>query len=90
MNPGHGVDIVPPSQMDGFVLFSADGAPYLQSSRLRLTQIDTKEFSHDDSFFDEMFLQCRKLRGYLRWYLSPWVFSHCIFSKVVLRERKYY
>jgi hypothetical protein len=72
--------------MEGFVLFSAEGAPHLQSSRLRLTQIDTKEFSHDDTFFDEMVIQCRNLRGWLRWYLSPWVFETGRFSKVNLYD----
>jgi hypothetical protein len=67
--------------MEGFVLLSAQGAPFLQSGRLRLAQIDTKQFSHDDTF-DEMVVQMKRLRGGLRWYFSPWVFANCIFSKV--------
>ena len=79
------VDIVPPSILKGYVLFGVLGSKRLQSARLRLAQIDVEVFKDDDSFFDEMTVQYRKLRGYVRWILSMWQFHTCEF--VMVRRR---
>lgn len=73
------VDIVPPSDLTGFVLFGVHGSKRLQSAWLRLAQIDVAIYKDDDSFFDEMSVQYMKLRGFLRRFLSIWVFYTCDF-----------
>jgi hypothetical protein len=78
--------------MEGFILFAVYGAPRLQSGRLRLAQIDIKKHAHDDSFFDEMAVQFKRLRGLFRWYLSIWIFQACTFSMVrflTIKEYRY-
>lgn len=76
------VDIVPPSKMKGYVLFGVQGSRRLQSARTRLTHIDVEVFKDDDSFFDEMNVQYKTLRGYFRWMLSIWIFHTCEFIMV--------
>ena len=76
------VNIVPPSVLKGFVLFGVQGSKRLQSACLRLAQIDIEVHKDDDSFFDEMIVQYKRLRGYLRWIFSIWVFHTCDFIMV--------
>lgn len=78
------VNIVPPSKLKGYVLFGVQGSKRLQSSKTRLTQIDLNVCKDDDSFFDEMKVQYKELRGYLRWLFSIWVFYTCEFIMVCL------
>ena len=82
--PGRSVaiDIVRPSTLRGFILFGVLGAKRLRNSRLRLAQIDVAVFIDDDSFFDEMTVQYKKLRGYMRWIFSIWQFRTCEFVMV--------
>lgn len=68
---------MPPSNLTGFVLFGVHGSKRLQSACLRLAQIDVSIYKDDDSFFDEMTVQYKKLHGFIRWVLSIWVFSTC-------------
>ncbi len=79
---GTAVDIVPPSNLTGFVIFGVHGSKRLQSACLRLAQIDVVVYNDDDSFFDEMALQYKKLRGFLRRVFSVWVFHTCEFMMV--------
>ena len=76
------VEIVPLSNLTGFVLFGVRGSKRLQSVCLRLAQIDVAVYKDDDSFFDEMTVQYRKLRGFLRRVFSVWVFQTCEFIMV--------
>lgn len=76
------VDIIPPSNLVGFVLFGVHGSKRLQNANLRLAQIDVAVYKDDDSFFDEMFVQYQKLRGFLRRIFSIWVFHTCEFVMV--------
>ncbi len=55
------VDIVPVSRMAGFVLFGVSTSKRLQSARLRLAQIDVEVLNDDDSLFDELINQYKKL-----------------------------
>lgn len=66
--PGRGVavDIVRPSTLRGLILFGVLGAKRLRNARLRLAQIDVAIFIDDDSYFDEMMVRYKKLRGYMR------------------------
>ena len=79
---GTAVEIVPLSNLTGFVLFGVHGSKRLQSACLRLAQIDVAVYKDDDSFFDEMTVQYRKLRGFLRRVFSIWVFQTCEFIMV--------
>ena len=79
---GTAVDIVPPSRLTGFVLFGVHGSKRLQSACLRLAQIDVTVYKDDDSFFDEMTVQYKKLRGFVRLVFSIWVFHTCEFIMV--------
>ena len=76
------VEIVPPSNLTGFVLFGVHGSKRLQNACVRLAQIDVAVYKDDDSFFDEMTVQYRKLRGLLRRVFSIWVFQTCEFIMV--------
>ena len=76
------VNIVPPSLLTGFVLFGVQGSKRLQSACLRLAQINIEVHKDDDSFFDEMIVQYKRLRGHLRWMFSIWVFHTCDFVMV--------
>ena len=76
------VEIIPSSNTTGFVLFGVYGSKRLQSASLRLAQINVAVYSDDDSFFDEMAVQYRKLRGFLRRIFSIWVFHTCEFIMV--------
>ena len=76
------VEIVPPSNLAGFVLFGVHGSKRLQSACLRLAQIDISVYKDDDSFFNEMTVEYKKLRGFLRRALSIWVFHACEFIMV--------
>lgn len=76
------VNIIPPSKLNGYVLFGVQGSKRLRSSKTRLTQIDLNVCKDDDSFFDEMKAQYKELRGYLRWIFSIWVFHTCEFIMV--------
>lgn len=76
------VEIVPLSKLTGFVLFGVHGSKRLQNAFLRLAQIDIAVHKDDDSFFDEMTVQYRKLRGFLRRIFSIWVFQTCEFIMV--------
>ena len=76
------VEIVPLSNLSGFVLFGVHGSKHLQNACLRLAQIDVAVYKDDDSFFDEMTVQYRKLRGFLRRVFSIWVFQTCEFIMV--------
>ena len=82
--PDHGVALtmVPESKIKGYILFGVQGSCRLHSARTRLAQIDVAEHKHDDSFFDELRLQYRKLRGECRWIFSIWGFGSCEFTKV--------
>ena len=79
---GTAVDIVPPSRLTGFVLFGVHGSKRLQSACLRLAQIDVAVYKDDDSFFDEMTVQYKRLRGFIRRVFSIWVFHTCEFIMV--------
>ena len=76
------VDIVPLSNLTGFVLFGVHGSKRLQNACLRLAQIDVAVYNNDDSFFDEMTVQYGKLRGFLRRVFSIWIFETCEFIMV--------
>ena len=76
------VEIMPPSNLTGFVLFRVHGSKRLQNAHLRLAQIDNAAYNDDDSFFDEMTVQYRKLRGFLRRVFSIWIFESCAFIMV--------
>lgn len=80
---GVAVNIVPPGRLDGYILFGVEGSKRLQSSQTRLAQIDVTVCEDDDSFFDEMKIQYKRLRGYLRWVFSIWVFHRCEFIMVI-------
>ncbi|KAL6722351.1 hypothetical protein ACLMJK_001458 [Lecanora helva] len=73
------VDIEPPRQLKGFVLFGVLGARRLHAAKTRLAQIDVEAFSDDDSFFDELYVQYKRLRGFFRWTFSIWQFRTCEF-----------
>ena len=75
------VDIVPPSKFTGFVLFGVHGSQRLQSAYLRLSQIDVFD-KDDDDFFDQMIVEFKRLRGFLRRTFSIWVFHTCEFVTV--------
>ena len=79
---GTAVDIVPPSRMTGFVLYGVHGSKRLQSACLRLAQIDVAVCKDDDSFFYEMTVQYKRLRGFIRRVFSIWVFHTCEFMMV--------
>ena len=80
------VDIVPPSNFTGFVLFGVHGSQRLQSAYLRLAQIDVSD-KDDDGFFDQMIAEFKRLRGFLRRTFSIWVFHTCEFVTVRLSIR---
>lgn len=80
------VDIVPPSNFTGFVLFGVYGSQRLQNAYLRLAQIDVFD-KDDDGFFDQMIFEFRRLRGFLRRTFSIWVFHTCEFITVRLSDR---
>jgi hypothetical protein len=61
-----------------FVLFGVKGT----RRTLELAQINTKKYTSDKSFFEDMRKEYRYLRGYLRYWFSIWQFSHCDFVKV--------
>ncbi|MCJ1460740.1 hypothetical protein MMC28_011122 [Mycoblastus sanguinarius] len=73
------LDIMPPSRLKGFVLFGVQGSKRLRSARTYLAQIDVAVFKDDDSFFDELGVQYKSLRGYFRWIFSIWEFYTCEF-----------
>ena len=79
--PSTAIEIMPSSKMTGFVLFGVHGSKRLQSAYLRLAQIDVAG-KDDDSFFDEMIVQYKKLRGFLRRNFSIWIFHTCDFIRV--------
>jgi hypothetical protein len=76
------VDIVPPSKLNGYILFGVQGSKRLHSSKTRLAQIDVNVCKDDDSFFDEMKVQFQLLRGHFRWIFSIWIFQACEFVMV--------
>lgn len=76
-NKSVAVDIIPPSKMKGYVLFGVQGSKRLRSAKTRLAQIDVEVYKDDDSFFDELVVQYKKLRGYFRWIFSIWAFRTC-------------
>lgn len=71
------VNINPSSRINGFVLFGVKGSRRLRPARTRLAQIDTRIYKDDDSFFDEMAVQFKKLRGGFRYLFSIWAFGSC-------------
>ncbi len=83
--PNTAVDIVPPSNFTGFILFGVHGSQRLQSAYLRLAQIDVLD-KDDDGFFDQMIVEFGRLRGFLRRTFSIWVFHTCEFIKVRLSD----
>ena len=80
------VDIVPPSSFTGFVLFGVHGSQRLQGAYLRLAQIEVSD-KDDDEFFDQMIVEFKRLRGFLRRTFSIWVFHTCEFIMVRLIDR---
>ena len=64
-------------KIKGFVLLGVKGAKRLRGARTRLAQIDTETYKDDDSFFDEMAVQFKKLRGCMRYFFSIWAFGSC-------------
>ena len=53
-----------------------------QNSRIEHTQLETSGLKYSDSrFFDDLRDQYRRLRGFCRYWLSPFIFSHCSFVK---------
>lgn len=78
------VSIVPQSRMKGFVLFAVYGGQRLRPGRLGLAQIDIRRYSDDDSFFTEMAVQYKRLRGFFRWHFSIYKFHACSFNRVRL------
>lgn len=71
------VNINPSSRIDGFVLFGVKGSRRLHPARTRLAQIDTRIHKDDDSFFDEMAVVFKRLRGGVRYLFSIWAFGSC-------------
>ena len=76
------LNIVPPSQLKGFVLFGVHGSKRLRRGKTRMAQIDVETHTDDDSFFDELVVQYKALRGYMRWIFSIWCFRTCEFVMV--------
>ena len=83
------VDIIPQNKMRGYVLFGVQGSRRLQSPRTQLTHIDVETCKDDDSFFDELRIQYKTLRGYTRWIFSIWVFRTCEFIMVCSKSDKF-
>ena len=79
------IDIVPPSNFTGFILFGVYGSQRLQSANLRLAQIDVFG-KDDDGFFDQMIVEFRRLRGLFRRTFSIWIFHTCEFVMVRLSD----
>lgn len=77
------VSIVPESRLKGFLLFGIHGSKRLQPGKIRLAQIDVEVHRDDDSFFDEIVMQYKKMRGYMRWIFSIWCFRTCEFIVVI-------
>ena len=71
------VEINASGLLRGFVLFGVKGAKRLRGGRTRLAQIDIQTCRDDDSFFDEMAVQFKKLRGCMRYLFSIWTFGSC-------------
>ena len=84
--PNTAVEIVPPSNFTGFILFGVHGSQRLQSAYLRLAQIEVND-KDDDEFFDQLIVEFRRLRGFLRRAISIWVFHTCEFIMVRLSDR---
>ena len=84
--PFTAVDIVPPSNFAGFILFGVHGSQRLQSAYLRLAHIDVFD-KDDDGFFDQMIVEFRRLRGFFRRTFSIWVFHTCEFITVRLSDK---
>ncbi|KAL9610215.1 MAG: hypothetical protein Q9167_005064 [Letrouitia subvulpina] len=64
-------------QADLFILFGI-----IQNSKVDHTQIEIRSpNSNDAHFFNDLRCQYRHLRGFLRHWLSPFIFSHCCFVK---------
>ena len=84
--PVTAVDIVPPSNFTGFILFGVHGSQRLQSAYLRLAQINVfgKDYAR---FFDQMIVEFRRRRGFLRRTFSIWVFHTCKVIMVRLNDR---
>ena len=78
------IEIVPPSKMRGYIIFGVQGARRLYCLRTRIAQIDMAIIKDDDSFFDDLRVQYKKLRGYCRYVFSIWVFRTCEFNMVSL------
>ena len=76
------LDMIPPSHLKGFVLFGVHGSKRLRRGKIRMAQIDVDIHKDDDSFFDEMILQYKNLRGYMRRIFSIWCFRTCELVKV--------
>ena len=60
------------------VLFGVKG----NRRTLELAQIDITKNTDDDSFFGDLRREYRRLRGFLRYWLSVWQLRHCDFVKV--------
>ncbi|KAL9123905.1 MAG: hypothetical protein Q9217_006710, partial [Psora testacea] len=62
---------------DLYILFCIN-----QSSHIQHTQIHAQKYLHDDAHFINMLRsEYRRLRGLIRYHLSPFIFSHCSFVK---------
>lgn len=73
--PSHGsgrtaVSINPSSRLSGFVLYGVQGSKRLHPARTRMAQIDTRIHKDDDSFFDEMAIEYKRLHGGVRYLFS--------------------
>lgn len=81
------LNIIPPGHLKGFVLFGVHGSKRLRPGKVRMAQIDVELYKDDDSFFDELVSQYKKLRGYMRWLFSIWCFRTCELIMVYLLPR---
>jgi hypothetical protein len=63
-----------------YVLFGVQG----KRRTLELAQIEVKEDKDDKAFFQDIRQEYRRLRGFLRYWLSIWQLRHCDFVKVSL------
>ena len=71
------MDINEAGRLKGVILFAARGAQRLRAARIRLAQINSEVYTDDDSFFDEVVVQFRRLRGWMRYLFSIYTFESC-------------
>lgn len=63
---------------DLFILFGVKG----RRRTLELAQLNSKQYTDDGSFFDDLKKSYKELRGFWRYWFSVWRLSYCDFVKV--------